>query len=245
MDEVKGNIEINQNEKVQKNFFNKSITIKSLLKIFIIILIILLIIIIGRKVIIIKQLQNKIGKYLDRTNYSITVYTYYGNKFSYDECLVKDDNTYLYTTGLIDNEHNSKRIIFSNKEKMNLYLEMDGSKIAKLNQGEISSKMEISNYLQTNDIKDFISLLFKAKITTLKCNGKECYEIRNIENLDLVYTENGYATVYIDKETGLTERVVRSNTENKEDIVKDFSYEFDNVTEEDIKEPNVLEYEVK
>ena len=39
--------------------------------------------------------------------------------------------------------------------------------------------------------------------------------------------------------------MVRSNTENKEDIVKDFSYEFDNVTEEDIKEPNVLEYEVK
>lgn len=245
MDEMKNVSTEYKNKREEKGFFSKKISIKFLLKILIIVLILLIIIPILKKVIVLKNLQDKVGKYTSKSNYSISVNTYYGEKISHDECLVKDENTYLYTTSLLDEEDKQKRIIFSKDGETNLYIEMNGSKIAELNQGEISTKMEIPNYLQTNDIKDFISLLFKAKITTVKCNGKECYEIRNIGNSNLVYTENGYAIIYVDIETGLIERVVRNNTENKEDIVQDYTYEFDNITDGDIKEPNISEYEVK
>ena len=235
----------NQNEDIQKNFSNKKISLKFLLKMILIILLLLIIIIIGRKAFVIKDLQNKISEFTDKTNYSISVNSYYGDRLSYTEYLIKDENTYLYTTGLVNEENNHKRIIFSNKEKTNEYIQTNESKIAMLN-SDTSAKIEIPNYIKTDNAKDFILLLFKAKITSVKCNGKECYEIKNIENPDLVYTENGYATVYIDKETGLIERTIDRNAKNEEkDRVTDYNYEFDNVTDEDIKEPDISEYEVK
>ena len=72
-----------------------------------------------------------------------------------------------------------------------------------------------------------------------KVNNKKCYKIRIDKNL----------IVYIEKDTGLVLKK-KEGYITKEDKVKDkniieYLYEFNNVTEEDMKEPNLEEYEIK
>lgn len=53
--------------------------------------------------------------------------------------------------------------------------------------------------------------------------------------------------LYIDKETGLPIRLpggtIKSNKETT-DIIKEFDYKFDTVTDEDIQEPDITQYKI-
>lgn len=52
---------------------------------------------------------------------------------------------------------------------------------------------------------------------------------------------------YISKDTGLTVRnanVKLTTEEGTFDVITDYKYEFGVVTDDDIKEPNILEYEI-
>ena len=60
-----------------------------------------------------------------------------------------------------------------------------------------------------------------------------------------------YKDLFVEKDTGLLIRVVEQTMPNAEenaekyDIITNYSYQFDTVKDEDIKEPNINEYTVK
>ncbi len=74
-----------------------------------------------------------------------------------------------------------------------------------------------------------IGRALSVKITSEICNGKECYLF-----------EHNKIRVWVEKETGLVIREISeisSNNNNEFDVVTDYTYTFDNVTDEQVKEP--------
>lgn len=74
-----------------------------------------------------------------------------------------------------------------------------------------------------------IGRALSVKITSEVCNGKECYLF-----------EHDKVRVWVEKETGLVIREISeisSNNNNEFDVVTDYTYTFDNVTDEQVKEP--------
>lgn len=94
-------------------------------------------------------------------------------------------------------------------------------------------------YIDNNIWYLFISAI-TSSITLQTINGKEYYYISSIISPYTSFTvQDG---VYIDKETGL---MTKTNA-NEEGTwpQADYVYEFNNVTEEDLKEPDLSEYEI-
>lgn len=79
----------------------------------------------------------------------------------------------------------------------------------------------------------------------MKCNGRECCFISNIETMNSI---EGNMGVYIDKETGLPIRILEgagSSNEGTVNSIMDFYYEFNKVIDKDIEEPNISEYQIQ
>ena len=248
MDNVEKEVKSNNVEpkKKEENKTKKKIAVSTIIKAIILIVVLVFIIILCRKIIIIKDLQNKVSQYMDLSSYSIKSVTYKGNSISLDECLVNGDR-YITSTNLIDEENNNKATNFSDGKTVNLYIESDGAKIAMLDtEAGAPSKKEVMDCLETDSLGEFIYMLFHARISTDICDGKECYRIENLRNSSVLYLADSYTTVYIEKDTGLLVRVINVNLkgENK-DLVIDYDYEFNTITDDDIKEPDISEYEMK
>lgn len=238
--------DVNKTKKEEKISSKKKVAVSTVITTIIVLIILIFIIMLCKQVLIIKGLQNKISEYIDSSNYSIISTAYDGNSISYDECFV-NGNKYISSTNLLDREHNNKTSTFSDGKTINTYIESGETKIAMLNTDEgAPSKKEVIDSLETDSFGEFIYMLFSAKISSAKCNGKDCYKIENLKTSNFLYTENGYNTIYLDKETGLLVRVIigDSNNDSKDSII-DYSYEFNTITDENIKEPDISEYEVK
>ena len=232
-------------EKQEINYLKKYSKKLKVLKFIISIIIILLFIIVGRKIIIIKYLQKQISQYLEITNYYMKVCSYKGDSISIEECFV-NGNRYVYSIHHLDENHNQKLSTFANININNIYIDDNGYKTAILNT-EGLSKIEVLNVLKTSNFIEFIRIAFTSKIATENCNGKECYKIDYYPSN--IVTEKGNAIIYVDKETGLIVRMLSGKdvSENGEiiNLISDYYYEFNNVTEEDMKEPDLTQYEIK
>ena len=85
-----------------------------------------------------------------------------------------------------------------------------------------------------------------STISSEKCNGKDCYRI-------VLYSfgDNDGTIYYIEKETGLLLRSIGvssmyANVDGeKYDMITDYQYEFDVVTEEAFIEPDISEYNIE
>ena len=67
-------------------------------------------------------------------------------------------------------------------------------------------------------------------------------------NTNFLYdTNTTKISIYVEKTTGLTLKMIEEVKENndKKQISKDFEYKFNNVTDEDIKEPDNSEYKLQ
>lgn len=90
----------------------------------------------------------------------------------------------------------------------------------------------------------FLEKIINSVFTTLKIveiDGKECYEISGKYSSSTLYNENTKKVlVYVEKETGLTIKRVETVEENGQIIenITNYEYNFDSVTNENIKEPN-------
>lgn len=248
MENEKKNLKENDNNKTkseEKNSSKKKILVSTLIKTIILIIVLIVVVVIARKIIIIKNLQNKVSQYVDLSSYSIRSTTYRGDSISFDECLVNDDR-YISITNYIDKENNNKAITFSDEGKVNSYIETNGNKIATLDVEVVApTKKGVIECLETNSLKEFLYMIFTTRISSEMCDGKECYKIENLKNSNMLYVANSYTTVYVDKDTGLLVRgvSVKLDTEDK-DLVVDYDYEFNTITDEDIEEPDISEYKI-
>lgn len=176
------------------------------------------------KMFVIHNLQNKLEPYLTESNYHIKTNQHSKDNLVITETLKKEDDFQVTYSSFSEND--TKKMVRSLKEN---YIEHNGEKVA-----EITSGLPIptvGNFLQTNNLWDFINTAITSSITKQGCNEKECYVITTTER------DNGVLNSvmkYIDKDTGLTVRIVTSSSEtNSLGSIIDYSYEFENVTDED------------
>ena len=202
--------------------------------IIILVIFILLLIHTVRNYIIISKLVEKISAYTDSQNYNakfintdksgtITVMNYY-----------KKDNKQANFIERTYNGNITKLLFYNNGETVNLYAEdAENKTVEKNSEGfmaiMISSEIEFDK--ETNFFIKFL-LTSTALITSEKCEGQDCYKLRNILNL-----YNG-ETYYINKNSGLTVK----NINNDFTVVKE--YNFDCVEDSIFTEPDISEYKV-
>ncbi len=245
----------NENKSENKkdiNYMKKYNTKIRTLKTIIIIIFTIFIILTGRKLIIIEKVKNLSNPYITSDNYYVKNNTYINSTLSKHEIFNKG---HVRLVKYIYPDISGHLIHYYKDNVMNAYAQVNDQKIAILN-----TPIDMGNWLESNRLKsknileDIIMAIF-TNITTEECNGKQCYRISNIpEFIDM----DGpfYSILYIDKDTGLFIRTVRPAGEwatlqdgefvkrREPDTIDDYEYKFNCVTEEQIQEPNVDEYEI-
>ena len=186
------------------------------------VILIIFAILIGRKAWILKNLQRKVSNYTQMTNYYVKIVSHDGQESIYET--YKKDDKYLVKFEVLS-PNKSKVINYCNGETTNCYIEREESKIAILDTEALPSPAMITDYWSEFSTKEFIKMvLFKiTRITSEAYNGKDCYKIQCKDG------ENTW-DMYFEKETGLMAQP---------------EYQFNCVTEEDLVEPDVSEYEIQ
>lgn len=250
---MKKNIKIENNkvDKTEINYFKKYNKKINFLKLIILIIIIIFLIIIGRKALILITLSEKAKNNINSNNYYVRLSQYEGDTIYISEIYKKEDKQ-IISNNYYDNttpESNYKWIEYTNKNITNFYMESNNEKVAFVNvENKMLSPMEMSksssNYHQT--IWNLLKNSMLSSVRTVKCNGKDCYYFSNLENDTMAVSEVN-SGIYIDKETGLPIRTVGGTiTSNKgtTDPIIEFDYKFDNITDKDIKEPDITQYKI-
>lgn len=222
--------------KYMKKYKNKM----SILKIVLLVILIFIVIYIGRNMIIMLSLQNKSSKYYDSTNYHIERYSYRPDSTSLVEVYKKDDKSMQRDIVYNMYEKNNEILSYTSNE-IGTHVYFMSEKIFGTKNEQIEPWMDVKSidYMQTQNLLEFLLESVVSQITTVECNGKECYKIDTLG-----------VTTYVDKETGLTTRILNMatsfrehNYERAESSVDDIFYEFDSVTDEDFVEPDTTGFE--
>ena len=210
-----------------------------------------------RKVIILVGLNNKSNEYTNSSNcYMKTI-----NFTSAAEIMTtlenyKKDGKYIRKIKSLSESSKVSTTEYYNGENLNVYNEIelekkDGEyvlrKTASLNSDKhVIYEPIIPNVIDIRHPIRFIEMPIFSTISSEKCNGKDCYRI-------VIYSfgDNDGTIYYIEKETGLLLRSIgvssmyaKVDGENY-DMITDYQYEFNVVTEEDFIEPDIMEYDIE
>ena len=131
---------------------------------------------------------------------------------------------------------------------MNEYNEKTAVRGAHIEKETESSYTTISNPAYSVSKKEMIINAIVTSIKTKKIDEKDYYMLSSKMNTNFLYNTNTTKmTIYVEKDTGLTTKIVEEVNENGEikEISKDFEYEFNNVTDEEISEPDKSEYKMQ
>lgn len=245
------NIEINQNNNIINNEIEKEICFAkkyykkiNRLRFFVLLIIFFIVIMFARNAIILLDISKKANNYLSVDNFYLKYYQYDLNTITVIENYNKDG------------KHLKKLITFSksNNEKIQEIEEyFDGNdNIYYINGSDVSKKSDVSaipnmvpnkDYLN-NNIFTFIRNCIMCKIKSVSCNGIDCYRIINFYSKNNHYDED--ICLYIDKQTGMIVRIsgeiiAQLDVDNKYseyNMIKDFYYEFNTVTDNDLIKEN-------
>ena len=220
----------------------------------------------ARKMIIINSMQNKITKYEEIDNYYVKKSSYQGDIIYFSEIYNKenkykskisnlwiaDNNTRMDILETYGDEHSEKWYRTDNyndkdniKKTVTLYQEGTTRKFKRI--------IGMSNF-ETNNIWDLLIMAICSNISSENCNGKECYRISytfftGCPATPIIWQQENYRQIYyLEKETGLpirsiNNRDIKINNGSKE-VILDYEYDFGNVIDEDIKEPDINEYQI-
>lgn len=213
------------------------------LKIILIVVLVLIAIVaiyILRNYIIISKISNKQKELANKTNYYYKFETY-GIEEKDDktitECYYKDgkgiekygNQKYGYCIEWFDNNTKEKIVIDTSKSTAKIYEGKESSfmlPIVTFDKSTVKDKLEDSiSYITYEDI-----------------NGKKCYKIKPLQGV--IITSNIY---YINAENGAWARISMGNIKGNENnirILDYIDYKFDEVTDEDVKRPDLTGYEV-
>ena len=210
-----------------------------------ILVIILLVFVINtiRKVMIFNDLQEKISKYEKSEN----MYSKIDSEKSITERFIKNGIDKLIikykdkpmTVVQLKNGNKCKNYTFFEETKkvtVNDVNSMDALRVAKIN-----------NTIDTNSFIDKLIKCITSKVSTKTIDGKEYYVIDGKLSGNQLMLQDVISTkAYIDKETGLTMKVIeitKENNNNKKEYITNYEYNFDSITDDEISEPNTIGYE--
>lgn len=219
----------------------KKIKFGKIILIVMLILLVIFLIVTARKIIIIKTLQNKVKPYMQSDNYYAMKSDYYGNSIQIYQTY-KKGNTSLSTVKSLSENGTKSLISYINDEINHIYMEVPGDKIAILKGNGIPGSLQIEG-LASQNLGQFMIMSVFSNVKSEECNGKQCYKIEVAYSLT-----SPKMTIYFDKDTGLKVRDFNGTSgenENKINIVSDYRYEFNNVKDNDLKEPDISEYTIQ
>ena len=249
-------------EKVEVKYLKKY---RNKLRIFEVIFLLIVVLFLGniaRKMIILSNLSKKSESYATCTNYHSTVYGYeYGDyyKLAYGSDGSAFRKLDIYTLGnkkmVLSTRYSDEgteivRMLASKSEgekdfiAEKFYVEKGENKTAYLDKNrtvyfELSSYIDI--FYNINKPENLWELFVVSLYTTVnpqEYHGKECYYISAPTNKSI------YGAMYIDKQTGLPLCTVGGVQDENTQLVTEYAYEFNTVTEDVFSEPDISEYEI-
>lgn len=190
-----------------------------------------------RNMIIINTLQNRRKNYdiNNHNNYSLKVHNYLGNQLVHTEFYKKDDKTLQIT----DSVGNHKDFLYTVGENATYYTENSGTKsVENLKAGEIIL-MDSPQYFIHENFVEYLWMSICTSIRSDMCNNIECYRITNIPQSN---TNWAMDVAYIEKETGLTIRLIGDVNDEEISRVVDYEQCFDDVSDDVFIQPDISEY---
>ncbi len=187
-----------------------------------------------RKVIIFNNLQEKISKYEKSEN----MYSKIDSEKSITERFIKNDIDKPMTVIQLKNGNECKNYTFFEETKKVTVTDvnnMDALRVTKIN-----------NTINTNSFIDKLIKCITSKVSTETIDGKEYYVIDGKLSGSQLMLQNVISTkAYIDRETGLTMKIIEITKENnnKKEYITNYEYNFDSITDDEISEPNTIGYE--
>lgn len=201
-----------------------------------------------RNVMILNKLQNKILAFEKNNN----VYSKVDSEISTIENFILGDNSKIVMK-FKDKPLTSIQIKTGNDYKDYLFYEavnkvsISNNSIDNIN---AINRPKVENFAETFGFLHKIIKSITSKIYTEKIEGKEYYVIENKDNNKyIILQEFKGSKAYIDKETGLPFKLVKTGKRNDSDIdikeyTTNFTYNTDVVTDNDLIKPNIEKYEL-
>lgn len=216
------NIKSLKMRKLSKEKFSKERSVismkKKILVIIFIIILILLFIFVGnliRKFIIIKDLQNKIDKYISNTNYFMKETHIENDTVDTYETYNKGDLAKLVMT----HDNGELTIYFDHENAIGTYMDAETNEIKRYNLEFPKRKLDNPYLLYSeNEYNNSFVELLLTKIRKQNYNNIDCYVVSNS------FTDY----IYIDKETGLILKKIEKNSEIT------YEYKFNSVFDENV-----------
>lgn len=210
---------------------------KKIVKIVLLVILVLILIFISciiRKMVILKNLSEKVSQYTNSNNYYEKIVNNTGTTTEYYR---KDNNTVIFITTIVDGKIR-KVTKFTKEENANTYIESGEDKVALLNSEKGFGEIMIRG-LDYNNFLDLFKLALATSIRSEEYNNKQCY-VLSLGNLDEIYRE---------KETGLVVKskngIIIDEDGNEIDALAEFYYEFNNVNDNIFIEPDINQYTVR
>ncbi len=229
----------------------KKIGLWKIILVIVLVVVLIFLIVTESKMAIFKSINTKVEEYEARENIYVKITINVGRQDErYFEVFKKD--------GIVKDVANTKtstgekyimtQITYPDSPRKNLY-EIGEKKTYRIatndfiaNGSQISNKI-IFNIADANNEFEKIVNSIGAKITSAYVGNKECWCISTLSNTNLVYGQGtNQMDIYVEKETGLP--VQRITVVNGEEYITTYEIKFDTVTDEEIAEPDISEYEL-
>ncbi|MDO5555821.1 MAG: hypothetical protein Q4G09_04040 [Clostridia bacterium] len=212
---------------------------KKMLKLVLLVILILIAIFLGftiRKMIIIKNLNQKVAKYVNDDNHYEKIINYSGSTTTTTDYYCKGNQSVLFLNATTATGEERKLTNYYKEEKVNTYIESSEDKIALLDSNALPSKVTIVDIYCGDNLWDLFKIAMSTSIKNAEYNGKECYI------LSLGNTEESY----IEKATGLRLKAKDGSTTdgngNTIPTIVEYHYEFGNVNEDIFIEPDISQF---
>lgn len=208
-----------------------------------------------RKTIILAQIDQKVTN-CENNNNNIYIKTILENTVKIETFIKENVNkTTMERKDSDGNESKIIQIIYPNERK--LYTESKEGKVmytyeekAPLRGAHIENESSYSTIGNAGYSWSIFNRIFNAMVTrikTVELDGEKYYEMSSLYNTNFIYSENTKNMItYVNKDTGLNTKRIEKIEENGniEEKVTTFEYEFNTVTDEDIKEPEASDYKI-
>ena len=215
-----------------KKFSNKM----RILKLILLTLVLIYIAVVLRRTFIMFSLGKKATENQLYSNYYAKLHSYQGDSLNIIESYNKGED-HLTTMTSFSNENQIRKVIYYEKENEKISLtEFDGKKVLGNSENAVLSHIMPVTYVSNSFLINMQFALFNG-IDSTYCNGKECYVIKG-ENYEW----------YIDKENGLATRMIQKvekGVTRSADLIVDYEYKFNTVTDEEIAKPDTTGYVAK
>ena len=244
LDDMQKDIQL-QEEKLEKKkvkyikkYNHKLRILKTTLLSIILILVVLFVAFPGRKMVIIKSLEDKFQVYeqqSDNVYIKALMYNDSNLQFTYEN-YYKDDDLKKYVMTNPEADIKVTQYFYQNEIKQFIE-EPEGKRLIIEPRENNIGVPPLMNYFYNDSFIGTFFMSMDYKITTGDVNGKECYVFSR------TYAKpETKIDIYIEKDTGLVLQSAQIGLTEEDIALTQYEYSFGTVTDEDMQEPDATEY---